>query len=95
VFIDPGMIIVDAALLAAANVVVEGIRVAVQRCAPPGMVSGLSVVPGSLGAAACLQGAVSVARRENLWTYAERRRPPGPRPEPARAGRTTVTSTKD
>jgi predicted NBD/HSP70 family sugar kinase len=72
VFLDPDIIVVDPALHESAEVVAEGIRVAVQRCAPPDMVRSLRISPGALGATAHLHGAVRLAQAEKLWRFARR-----------------------
>ncbi len=66
VFIDPDAIVVDSVLGAAADVIADGVREAVNRFAPPAMASGTLVVPGTLGAEAYLMGAVALVRQENL-----------------------------
>ena len=68
VFLDPDVIVLDAALRNAADVVAEGVRVAVRRCAPPAMVRGLPIVPGQLGNHAHIHGALGLARTEMLWS---------------------------
>ena len=68
VFLDPDVIVLDSALQDAADVVAEGVRVAVRRCAPPAMVRGLPIVPGLLGNHAHIQGALGLARTEMLWS---------------------------
>jgi predicted NBD/HSP70 family sugar kinase len=66
VFIDPDAIVVDSVLGAAADVIADGVREAVNRFAPPAMASETLIVPGTLGAGAYLKGAVALVRQENL-----------------------------
>jgi predicted NBD/HSP70 family sugar kinase len=71
VFLDPDVIVLDSALQDAADVVAEGVRVAVRRCAPPAMVRGLPIVPGLLGNHAHIHGALGLARTEMLWSTSQ------------------------
>jgi predicted NBD/HSP70 family sugar kinase len=68
VFLDPDIVIVDAALGGAADAITDGIRIAVHRCAPAEMVRGLAITTGDLGGTAHVHGALALARTHGLWS---------------------------
>jgi predicted NBD/HSP70 family sugar kinase len=60
--LNPGVIVVDGRLGAAAAFVVDGIREQIERFTPPAIGSSMSVVAGELDAEASVHGAIHLAR---------------------------------
>ena len=68
VFLDPDAIVVDSGLGRASEVIADGIRQSLDRCAPPTMARATEVLLAEHGADAPLVGAAALARREGLLT---------------------------
>jgi predicted NBD/HSP70 family sugar kinase len=60
--LNPGVVVVDGRLGAAADFVVDGIREQIERFTPPAIGSSMSVVAGQLDADASVHGAIHLAR---------------------------------